>query len=376
MLLNAAVLEGDPALGAEQLKKIKKIQESGKHLSTIINAVLDMSKVEAGRVELVEGPFDLGATLDEVAQMFTAEVASHGTELTIERTCQLPPSLLGDGGKVKQILINLVSNAAKFTQRGSIRITATWSAVSEVAALVEIVVADTGIGIVEQDRAKIFQPFEQLESGARASGTGLGLAISLAYARLMGGDLSVASAPGAGSTFKLTFVVRRGGPEQARASSRPTNPVAPAAAALWKVLIVDDIDANRDAVAELLAKNAFETRTAADGPSALLIHADWGPDVVLMDIRMPGMTGLEAIRRLRAAGSTAAIGALTAGAFGNDEREALRVGADFFLRKPFNDRELLDRLARVLAPRETAERGRGAAAEGSAASIRSDTPRG
>jgi len=376
MLLYAVILENEPSLGEEQLKWIKTIQTSGKHLTAILNNVLEMSKVEAGRLALVEDPFDVSATLDEVAQMFAAEAASNGTELRVEPasepTCELPRSLLGDGGKVKQILINLVSNAVKFTREGSIRVTARWSAVADAAARVEIVVADTGIGIAEQDRARMFQPFEQLDGGAKAGGTGLGLAISLAYARHMGGGLSVESAPGAGSRFKLTFVAKRAGPEQAREPSGPLYPGTPAAAARWKVLIVDDMDVNRDAVAELLAKNAFETRTAPDGPTGLSIHADWAPDVVLMDLRMPGMNGLEAIRRLRAAGSTAAIGALTAGAFGDDEREALRAGADFFIRKPFNDRELLDGVARALVARDAAERGRGAAVQGSAASKQRD----
>jgi two-component system cell cycle response regulator DivK len=167
----------------------------------------------------------------------------------------------------------------------------------------------------------------------------------------MGGNLTVEGAPGAGSRFKLTFVAKHGEPMQALESPAPPSPVALDAAARWKVLIVDDVDMNRDALAELLAKNAFETRTAADASTGLSIHADWSPDVVLMDIRMPGMTGLEAIRRLRADGSTAAIGALTAGAFGDDEGEALRVGADFFMRKPFDDGELLAHLARVLDAR-------------------------
>ena len=135
------------------------------------------------------------------------------------------------------------------------------------------------------------------------------------------------------------------------------------------MLIVDDVDVNRDVVAELLAKNAFETRTAADGPAALSIHADWCPDVVLMDLRMPGMNGLEAIRRLRAAGSRAAIGALTAGAFGDDEREALRAGADFFIRKPFDDRELFDALSRALAGRMAADPRRDAVVQGAAAPV-------
>jgi PAS domain S-box-containing protein len=372
MLLNALILESDPSMGAEQRRWIETIQKSGEHLTAILNNVLEMSKVEAGRVALVEHPFDVGATLDEVARMFAAEAASNGTELRIEPTSEPPPSLLGDGGKLKQILINLVSNAVKFTRKGSIRVTATWSAVADGGALVEIVVADTGIGIAEQDRARMFQPFEQLDGGAKAGGTGLGLAISLAYARLLGGDLGVESAPGAGSRFKLTFAARRAGPGQARGSSGPPNPDPPVAAR-WKVLIVDDVAGNRDAVAKLLANNAFETRTAADGPTGLAIHGDWGPDVVLMDLRMPGMNGLETIRRLRAAGSRTAIGALTAGAFADDEGEALRAGADFFIRKPFNERELLDGLARVLVAPGTAARSRGAAAQGSAASNRRET---
>ena len=356
MLLNALILESDPSLGAEQQKRTETIRRSGKHLTEIINGVLEMSKVEAGRLALLEAPFDLRAALAEVTQMFAAAAATHGTELTIEPAAdpasEPPPSLLGDGGKVKQILINLLSNAVKFTHQGSIRVTATWA---ERAARVEIVVADTGIGIAEHDRARIFQPFEQLDGGARSGGTGLGLAISLAYARLLGGDLGVESAPGAGSRFKLSFVAKRAASEPAREVSAPSKPAPSLAAERWKVLIVDDMDVNRDALAELLAKNGFATRAAADGPTGLSIAAEWHPDVVLMDLRMPGMNGLEAIRRLRADGSNAAIGALTAGAFGDDEREALRAGADFFLRKPFNDRELLDDLARVLVGDTTGE---------------------
>jgi len=364
MLLNALILEGDPSLSEGQRKKIETVHKSGQHLTTLINNVLEMSRVEAGRFALAEDRFDLGGTLDEVVQMFAAQAAANGTELRIESTPSLPRSLLGDGGKVKQILINLVSNAIKFTQQGSIRVTATWSAIEDAAARVEVVVADTGVGIAEQDVARMFQPFEQLEGGARAGGTGLGLAISLAYARFMGGDLAVESAPGAGSRFTFTFVAKRVEPERVRAASGPHKIVASVPATRWKVLIVDDVDANRDAVAEVLEGNAFATRTAADGPTGLSIHAAWRPDIVLMDLRMPGMNGLEAIRRLRAAGSRALIGALTAGAFGDDEREALRAGADFFMRKPFDDRQLLDRLSRVLEARGTAEPGGGGALVG------------
>ncbi|HEY0869283.1 MAG TPA: ATP-binding protein, partial [Acidothermaceae bacterium] len=203
MVLNAATLEGDRSLTPEQVSCIESIQSSGEHLATLINNVLDMSTVESGRLALVETRFDLTAILDETAQMFAAQAAANGTSLRVEVTPGLPASLLGDGGKVKQILINLVSNAIKFTHRGSVRIAATCSPAAHPTPLVEIVVADTGMGIGNRNLARIFQPFEQLEAGANTGGTGLGLTISLAYARLMGGDITVESRPGAGSRFKL-----------------------------------------------------------------------------------------------------------------------------------------------------------------------------
>jgi signal transduction histidine kinase/CheY-like chemotaxis protein len=372
IMLSAVMLESDRSLHRDQLKCVGTIQKSGQHLAAIINNVLEMSTIEAGRLTLVEQPLDVGTTLDEVAQMFAPQAASHGTELSVESAPGLPRSLLGDGGKVKQIVINLVSNAIKFTRRGSIRVTATCDIVAEAAALVEVVVADTGSGIAERDRARMFQPFEQLDGGARAGGTGLGLAISLAYARRMGGDISVESAPGIGSRFKLTFIAKRVAPERAPAPSKSSVPFALIAPTRSKVLVVDDVDVIRDVVAVLLARNGFETRIAADGPAALSIYADWHPDVVLMDLRMPGMNGIEAIRRLRATGSTVAIGALTAGAFGDDEREARRAGADFFIRKPFSDRELLDGLARVFAASGATDQGGGEPDQQSAAPNRRD----
>ncbi len=352
MLLNAATLEADRSLSPEQLSFIASIQSSGEHLATLINNVLDMSTVESGRLALVKSPFDLAAMLQEVREMFAAQAVGNGTSLSVEPIRDLPASLLGDGGKVKQIVINLVNNAIKFTRRGSVRITATWSPEAQTtAALVQVVVADTGKGIGKRDLARVFHPFEQLEAGANTGGTGLGLTISLAYARLMGGDITVDSRAGVGSRFTLTFLANRQVDEQAREPSAPHGSFAALAPTRAKVLVVDDVDAIRGAVAALLERNAFEARTAADGATALLVHASWLPDVVLMDLRMPGMNGIDAIRRLRASQSKAVIGALTAGAFGDDEREARNVGADFFIRKPFNDRELLDQLARALQSR-------------------------
>jgi PAS domain S-box-containing protein len=353
MLLYAQILERDPALGEPQKAQVGIVRSSGNHLLSLMNDLLEMAKIEAHHRELVEDRFDPWTTLDEVEKMFAGEAASKGLALEIACAPDLPHAILGDAGKVTQILINLAGNALKFTERGSIRFQASASAIADGAGgpdgsiLVKIAVADTGIGIAAHDVTRIFQPFEQLDAGKRAGGTGLGLAISLGHARLMGGDLTVASAPGIGTTFTFTFVAKSVGLAASRAAGGPIVQVE-AGATRVKVLIVDDLAVNREALSELLSAPRFETRTASDGPGAISIHADWHPDLMLIDLRMPGMTGLEAIRRLRAAGSRAAIGAVSASALADDERQALALGADFFLGKPFDDRQLMERIARVL----------------------------
>jgi len=351
----AQLLERDAALPEAQRKRAGIVRSSGNHLLTLMNDVLEMAKIEARHPELAEAAFDLPAALDEVQRMFAGQCASKGIEIEIECAREVPPSILGDGAKVKQILINLASNALKFTERGSIRFKASASASADGAMLVKIVVADTGIGIAAHETARIFQPFEQLDAGKRAGGTGLGLAISFGHARLMGGDLTVESTPGVGSTFTFTFAAKSVGLAPSPAAREPIAQVG-AGATRAKVLIVDDVAVNRDVLAELLSGARFETRTAADGPTAVSIHADWRPDLVLIDLRMPGMGGLEAIRSIRAAGSRAAIGALSASALADDERQSLALGADFFLGKPYDDRELMDRIARFLGPGEESAR--------------------
>jgi signal transduction histidine kinase/CheY-like chemotaxis protein len=343
----AQLLERDAALPEAQQKRAGIVRSSGNHLLTLMNDVLEMAKIEARHPELAEAAFDLRATLDEIERMFAGQAASKGIALTLECAPDLPRTILGDGAKVKQILINLAGNALKFTERGSIRFKASASASADGAIVAKIVVADTGIGIAAHDTARIFQPFEQLDAGKRAGGTGLGLAISLGHARLMGGDLAVESAPGIGSTFTFTFLAKSVGLAAPLTDREPIAHVV-AGATRAKVLIVDDAAVNRQVLAELLSGPRFETRTAADGTDAISVHEEWRPHLVLIDLRMPGMGGLEAIRRLRAAGSRAAIGALSASARADDEHQSLAFGADFFLGKPYDDRELMDRIAGVL----------------------------
>jgi PAS domain S-box-containing protein len=348
MLAHAQLLARDPALGAEQRARSVSLGTSGKHLQALINDVLEMSKIEAGRHELVESAFDPWATLVEIERMFATEAAAKDIELTSERTSELPPLLFGDDAKVKQVLINLTSNALKFTSGGSIRLAASASPLANGSFLVQHVVADTGIGMTHAESARVFQPFEQLEAGKRAGGTGLGLAISLAHARLMGGDLSVTSAPGAGSTFTLTYVARPVAHEALHAAAGGATRVE-RDTLMCKALIVDDVAMNRDLLSDFFSDNGFETCTAAGGVEAVSIEADWHPDLVLIDLRMPDMDGTEAIRRMRDAHSHAVIGALSASVLAEDELAARASGADFFVSKPFDYGDLLDRVTRLLA---------------------------
>jgi CheY-like chemotaxis protein len=261
----------------------------------------------------------------------------------------------GDPGKIRQVLLNLLSNAAKFTQAGRIELRATCSALEQGAIMIAIAVRDTGVGIAPDDLERIFDAFDQAAVGARSGGTGLGLTISRSFARLMRGDLTVESTKGLGSTFTFTF--------QARATSSAVRTTEERALAFRlaqdqtpvRVLIVDDEPVNRALLEDLLSGIGLEPRSASSGEAALTLHASWQPQVVLMDLRMEGMDGFQTTRRLRASGSTAVIIALTASAFTEVEHDARAAGADDFLRKPYRESELLVKIAERLGLRYSFE---------------------
>jgi CheY-like chemotaxis protein/anti-sigma regulatory factor (Ser/Thr protein kinase) len=271
------------------------------------------------------------------------ELAEHkGLALSVETDAGVPPALSGDGGKVRQVLINLISNAVKFTERGRIAVRASARPAAGGRYAVTITVTDSGPGIEPANLTRIFDAFEQADSRSRAGGTGLGLAISRGFARLMGGDLVVESAPAEGSVFTLTLEAGA-----AAAEGVPVRPVHPVPAGLDprqpppKVLIVDDVSTNRDLLDELLSRLGFATRVAASADEAFTAYDDWRPDLLLMDLRMPGTSGLDAIRRLRQQGVPAAIIAVTASGLAGTEREARAAGADAFVRKPYREGDLL-----------------------------------
>ena len=213
----AQLLRRDAHLQAAQHEQVDTILASGDHLLTLINNVLEMSKIEADRITLTEAPFDLHELLRRLQHMFGALVAAKGVRLHAETTSEVPRYVRGDAGRVRQVLINLISNAVKFTQRGHIHLLADAQRSSDGRHRITVRVTDTGSGVAQADLARIFQAFEQAEAGVRAGGTGLGLAISRNLARLMDGDLEVSSVPGQGAAFTFHFHAR-----ESAASGRPS----------------------------------------------------------------------------------------------------------------------------------------------------------
>ena len=342
----AQLLEHDRHLNEDQKRKIDIIHSSGTHLLTLINDILEMSKIEAGRTTLAVEPFDLHALLNEVCLMFRELTEQKGLELTLDPDPQLPRALTGDAGKVRQVVINLLSNAVKFTAHGWITVRAGSRDTGRDQHVIVISVEDTGPGIESRNLTRIFEPFDQGDSGMRA-GAGLGLAISRNFARLMGGDLLVNSTPGKGSVFTFTF---EGGDALDRVAPRIPAGLEPNQPE-WKVLIVDDVATNRDLLSELLSRTGYSTRTAASGEAAIDVHDRWHPQLVLMDLRMPGMDGLEAIRLLRKRGSKALIYSVTASSLAYTEEEVKKAGADAFIRKPYQEGELLAIIGEALGVR-------------------------
>ena len=309
----AQLLQRDRSLGVAQRQRIDIIHSSGNHLLTLINDILEMSKIEAGRATLTIEPFDLHALLRDVHGMFRELSAKKGLGLSFELDPHLPRTLSGDAGKVRQVLINLLSNAVKFTGTGRVAVRASSRPIAGDRHVVTMAVEDTGPGIGPEHLTRIFDAFDQADSTARMGGTGLGLTISRDFARLMQGDLVVETTPGTGSVFTFSFEAAAAAPESVPGRLAHQVPTGLASGQpVVKVLIVDDVATNRDLLDELLSPLGFATRTAASAEDAIAIHDEWQPQLVLMDLRMPGMGGLEGTRRLRQGGSTAAIVAVTA----------------------------------------------------------------
>jgi two-component system, sensor histidine kinase and response regulator len=348
----------DSSLGTDARANLKIINRSGEHLLALINDVLDMSRIEAGRTELNLTTFSLPGLLEDVSGMFRlrAEVKALRFEVLVDG--EPSPYLMADEAKIRQVLINLLENAVKFTERGFLRLHVTigrktgqtGEGPSPTKLWFSAHVEDTGSGISDDEQLNLFQPFSQTTRGMN-QGTGLGLAISRAHAHLMGGDLTVESSLGTGSTFHFEIPVERGDARVAVRRGTPRRVIGiRAGQEAPRILIADDLPENRNWLLKLLTAIGFPVHCADDGEAAVREWREWAPRLILMDVHMPVMDGLEATRRIKAApgGQDTAIVIMTASVLDEDRRKVRQSGADDFLAKPCREEVLLEKVRALL----------------------------
>jgi CheY-like chemotaxis protein len=325
------------------------------HLLGVINDILDISKIDAAKLELETLPLQLDSLVASVLGMAEARAQERQIELRSEMPLLLP-HLAGDATRLKQALLNYVGNAIKFTDAGSVTLRVLLQQESDTEALLLFEVADTGIGIAAPAMERLFMPFEQGDNATsrRYGGTGLGLAITRELAKLMGGEAGARSVPGAGSTFWFSARLAK------QAGSAPASPPvgAPDALALLRrlhpglrVLVAEDEPVNCEITTILLEDAGCVVAIAVDGLAALELAASNTYDLILMDMQMPGMDGLEATRSIRqlAAYRDVPIIAMTANAFEEDRRRCLAAGMNAFLSKPTPPALLYTAIVRALA---------------------------
>jgi signal transduction histidine kinase/DNA-binding response OmpR family regulator len=353
----AQILDADPSLKEEQRAHLGKIAAGGRHLLSIINEILDMSKIEAGRTALEHQPFNLPSTLRDAFALVKIKADTKGLEYSLEMDPSLPGEVLGDEGKLRQILVNLLGNAVKFTDRGSVTLRVDHSGIpvkGPGSHLISFTVRDTGPGIPAGDLERIFSPFEQIQGvGTTREGTGLGLAISRRLAQMMGGDIQAQSSP-QGSTFIFTASLVVGDRRMA-GSRRPERCGGPVVGLRQKctALIVDDHDSNRDILMKMLKPYGFDILQASDGMQACTIFEELHPQLVLLDLVMPVMDGFEALGHMRTwetkkGSRRSTILAVTASILEEQRAAVMAAGADDFIRKPFMLQDLLEVIAQFI----------------------------
>lgn len=334
---------------------LKIIQGSGEHLLTLINDILDLSKIESGRMDLELARYSPAELISQAVSIFQLKAEEKGISLTLEHATPLPETILTDAVRLRQIIINLVGNAIKFTERGSVRVVVGMLPASKPTLKIDVI--DTGIGIAPGAMDRIFDPFSQEDTSItrRFGGTGLGLAICRFLAEKMGGAVTATSQSGHGSTFSITVdpgpldrvkMVPAGEPRQAQASSDEDaqfRRLPPA-----RILVVDDAQANRELADLFLKRAGANVMQAENGQIALEMVQAQTFDLILMDVHMPVMDGLTATRQLRASGYTMPIVALTGNALEDDRSTCKAAGFTGFLAKPIRMSSLLDTVAQAL----------------------------
>ena len=356
------LLLNDQSFSTRQMELLRIIERSGGHLLDMINDILDISMIEAGRVILKEEIFDVHDLLQDMKAVFSMSAEAKGLRFFLDYEENLPQYILADGGKLRQVLVNLLGNAIKNTEKGGVVLRVrtdcppgqaqeTHGDMQHCSLLFEV--EDSGCGISKEILDKIFSPFEQPSGGVKPGGTGLGLPISSKLVQLMGGRLSVESKVDIGSCFffRMQVLVQQS-EQECKLEKVDTRPVVgfELGADPFRILVVDDSDANRILLRRILEMAGFTVVEASNGQEAIDLFEKFAPQAVLMDIQMPVMDGLEATRRLKATEKGRAVPfiAITGNAFDEDQKKGMAIGMAAYLCKPFRAEELLRMLGGCL----------------------------
>ncbi len=387
------VMNRDSSLTQEQQENLGIISRSGEHLLSLINDVLDMSKIEAGQMTLSENSFDLYRLLDTIEEMLQLKAESKGLQLQMELAPEVPQYVYSDSRKLRQVLINLLGNAIKFTQKGGVKLRVGREQGRQLAALegkrqkakgkrnnqqstinnqqltnnkqqttnnkqqttIHFEVSDTGPGIAPDELESLFDPFVQTSTGRKSQqGTGLGLPISRKFVQLMGGEIAVSTQLGRGTIFKFDIQVE---PTEAAdmETEKPTRRVIglEPGQTSYRILVVDDRWENRRLLAKLLTPIGFEVSEAENGQEAIALWSSWEPHLIWMDMRMPVINGYEATQQIKShlKGQATVIIALTASTLEEERAVVLSAGCDDFVRKPFREEVIFEKMAQYLGLR-------------------------
>jgi CheY-like chemotaxis protein len=339
----AQILQWEQTLTPKQRSGLRTIEHSGQHLLTLIDDILDLSKIEAGKLELRPAPLDLAPFLQGIVDMVRVRAEQKQLRFAFEAG-DLPEAVVADAKQLRQVLLNLLGNAVKFTDAGEVSLRVDAAPDDGSAKLrLRFAVQDSGLGISSDDLKTLFQPFQQVGDAERQrGGTGLGLVISRELVRAMGGDIAVDSEPGRGSCFRFELELARVEPQVA-ASGSAERVVTGYDGVRKKVLVVDDVAENRSLLVDMLRPLGFLVFEAQDGREGVERAQAICPDVILMDNVMPVMNGLEATRRLREipALMNVPVLAISASATQDDRDSARAAGATGFVTKPFRAAQLL-----------------------------------
>jgi signal transduction histidine kinase/ActR/RegA family two-component response regulator len=347
--MTSLTLETD--LSAEQREWLETVHTAGKSLLAILNDILDLSKIDAGKLEIETVPFSLRSLMDEAGRTFSFQAKQKGLHLQSTTHLDAPDSYMGDPGRLRQVLLNLLGNALKFTESGSVTAYA-----SAVGSELRFEVTDTGIGIPVEKQGQIFEAFSQVDGSItrRFGGTGLGLTICSRLVERMGGSIGVISTEGQGSTFAFTVRAERRHGIVVQNTPENTDAPRPALSPL-RILMAEDNKVNQAVVSRILERAGHTVTIAVNGEEAAEMYLASGFDLVLMDVHMPVLDGFEATARIRemerSKGTHTPLIALTANAMDGDRERCLRAGMDGYISKPVRRDELLDTIAQFAPKR-------------------------